>query len=156
MEKEIRDKLKLLVDSAQCADLGFIDGMGIPSIRKVFCTCHKGLRAHLISTNTSSLHIQEFEKNNSACLYFADRNNFRGLCLFGKAIIHHDPEYKEFLWHEGDEQYYPEGVADEDYCVIEFIADRGRYYMCEVDPYKGDLTLEDIDFTEKETSYIKY
>ena len=69
MEKEIRDKLKLLVDSAQCADLGFIDGMGIPSIRKVFCTCHKGLRAHLISTNTSSLHIQELEKTTvHACI----------------------------------------------------------------------------------------
>lgn len=156
MNKEIRNKLKEVISSVQCANLGFIDSTGSPSIRSVFCTCHKGLKAHLISTNTSSLHIQELAKNNNACLYFADNEHFRGLCLFGKAIIHHEPEYKEFLWHEGDEQYYPEGVTDEDYCVIEFIAERGRYYMCEVDPYKDDLTAEDLNFTEDETAYIKY
>lgn len=155
MKQEIKEKLRELVNSSQCAELGFIDGMGMPSVRRVFCTCHKGIRAHLISTNTSSLHIQELAKNDRACLYFGDSENFRGLCLYGKAVIHHEPEYKEFLWHEGDERYYPKGVTDEDYCVLEFIADRGRYYMCEADPYKGDVTLEELDFEEGETSYIK-
>jgi len=29
---------------------------------------------------------------------------------------------------EGDTLYYPKGVADPDYCVLEFTASAGRYY----------------------------
>lgn len=156
MKKEIKEKLEELVRLAQCADIGFIDSMGTPSIRRVFCSCHRGIKAHLISTNTSSLHVQELAKDNRACLYFEDSRNYVGLSLFGKVIIHHDAEYKELLWHEGDEQYYPKGVTDEDYCVLEFIAERGRYYMGMENPYKGDVTPEELAFREDETSYIKY
>lgn len=28
----------------------------------------------------------------------------------------------------GDEIYYPEGVDDEDYCVLRFTAEKGNYY----------------------------
>lgn len=156
MKKEIREKLKELVCSAQSADLGFIDKAGMPSIRRVFSTCHKGLKAHLISTNTSSLHVQELEKDGRACLYFEDSEKFWGLCLFGKAIVHHDAEYKELLWKEGDEKYYPGGVTDEDYCVVEFIAERGRYYMGTEEPYKGDVPEEELALPEEETSYVIY
>ena len=43
---------KLIADS-MFADIGFIDANGSPSIRRVFCTWHKGVGKHLISTNTS-------------------------------------------------------------------------------------------------------
>lgn len=135
-------ELRELVYSAEFADIGFIDSTGTPGIRRVFCTWHKGMRAHLISTNTSSLHVQEFMKNSKACLYFEDSNRFKGLCLSGKVIVHFEPEYKELLWNEGDEKYYSKGVADEDYCILEFVADRGRFYM---GLGKGDLTGEELE-----------
>lgn len=138
----VKEELRELVNSSGFADIGFIDSKGMPSIRRVFCTWHKGLKAHLISTNTSSLHVQELMKNDRACLYFEDSQRFKGLCLTGKAIIHQEAEYKELLWNEGDEKYYSKGVTDEDYCIIEFVAESGRYYMS---LGKGDLTVEELE-----------
>lgn len=135
-------ELKELVFQSGFADIGFIDSMGRPSIRRVFCTWHRGLKAHLISTNTSSLHVQEMVKNDKACLYFENSIQFKGLCLSGKVIIHHEPEYKELLWNEGDEKYYSKGVTDEDYCILEFVADSARYYMS---LGKGELTAEELE-----------
>ena len=35
---------------------------------------------------------------------------------------------KEMIWREGDEQYYPSGVTDPNYCVLKFTATDGRFY----------------------------
>ena len=32
------------------------------------------------------------------------------------------------IWHNGDEQYYPGGVTDPNYCVLKFTATDGRFY----------------------------
>ena len=32
------------------------------------------------------------------------------------------------VWRDGDTAYYPQGVADPDYCVLKFTAQSGRYY----------------------------
>lgn len=37
-------------------------------------------------------------------------------------------EAKEMCWREGDTMYYPKGVADPDYCILKFTAEKGRYY----------------------------
>ena len=39
-----------------------------------------------------------------------------------------DAGIKEEIWQTGDEMYYPQGVADPDYCVLKFTASDGRYY----------------------------
>ena len=82
----------------------------------------------LISTNTSSAHIKTLLKNDKVCIYFSDDKTFEGVCFYGKAIVHFEREYKELLWNEGDEKYYPKGIDDEDYCILEIVADSGRYY----------------------------
>ena len=96
-----------LIDRSLFADLGFMDVQGRPGIRKVFCVWHRGLRRHLISTNTSSAHVQSLQRNGEACLYFADSERFEGLCLSGRAVVHFERSYRELLWHDGDEKYYP-------------------------------------------------
>lgn len=123
-----KNEIMQLVNDSLFANVGFIDNEGMPAIRRVFCTWHKGLGRHLISTNTSSMHVQYLLKNNDACLYFEDSNKFEGVCFTGKAIVHFEDEYKKMLWKDGDEQYYPKGIADEDYCILEFVAERGRFY----------------------------
>ena len=123
-----KDEIMRLVNGSLFANLGYIDHEGMPAIRRVFCTWHKGLGTHLISTNTSSVHIQNLLKRSDACLYFEDSKKFEGVCFTGKVKIHFEREYKEMLWKDVDEQYYPKGVTDEDYCILEFIAERGRYY----------------------------
>ncbi len=130
-----------LIDRSLFATIGYTDEQGRQNIRRVFCVWHKGVGRHLISTNTSSSHIQSLIKNKSICLYFSDDASFEGLCLYGEAVVHFEKEYKELLWNPGDEKYYPKGIDDEDYCVLEVIADSGRYYRYDG---KGDLTHTEI------------
>ena len=130
-----------LIDRSLFATIGYTDEQGRQNIRRVFCVWHKGMGRHLISTNTSSSHIQRLMKNKNICLYFSDDTSFEGLCLYGEAVVHFEKEYKELLWNPGDEKYYPKGIDDEDYCILEVIADSGRYYRYDG---KGDLTYAEI------------
>ena len=130
-----------LIDRSLFATIGYTDEQGRQNICRVFCVWHKGMGRHLISTNTSSSHIQRLMKNKNICLYFSDDASFEGLCLYGEAVVHFEKEYKELLWNPGDEKYYPKGIDDEDYCILEVIADSGRYYRYDG---KGDLTHAEI------------
>ena len=135
------NEIENLVKESGFASLGFLDLDGNPSIRRVFSTWHKGLGGHLISTNTSSLHVQALLKDDRACLYFDNCETFEGVCFTGKVIAHFDHEYRAMIWNEGDEKYYSKGVDDEDYCVLEFQADHGRYYRYDG---KGDISGREL------------
>lgn len=100
-----KDEIMALVNRSLFASIGYTDEAGRQNIRRVFCVWHKGLGRHLISTNTSSAHVQSLRKNGNACLYFSDDSAFEGLCLFGKFEAHFEREYRELLWNKGDEKY---------------------------------------------------
>ncbi len=136
-----KDEMMNLVNRSLFATIGYTDEEGRQNMRRVFCTWHKGLGRHLISTNTSSAHVKSLQKDGNACLYFSDDEAFEGLCLFGTLNVHFEKEYRERLWTEGDEQYYPNGVEDEDYCILEFVAESGRFYRYDG---KGDLSASEI------------
>ena len=140
-----QEEMYALISRSKVASLGYTDEEGLQNIRMVFCTFHRGIGVHLISTNTSSAHVQSLLKNGNACLYFSDASAFEALCLHGRAVVHFDREYRELIWHPQDVQYYPGGVEDEDYCVIEFIADSGRFYSGHSENYKGDMTGQEIE-----------
>lgn len=147
------DEIDKLVKEAGFASIGFLDGDGNPSIRRVFSTWHKGLGGHLISTNTSSLHTQALLENTQACLYFDNCRTFEGVCFTGTVVVHFEHEYKAMLWNEGDEKYYSKGVDDEDYCVIEFLADHGRYYRYDG---IGDISAEELAEYDKDAEFVNY
>ena len=131
-----------LVNRSLFATIGYTDEQGRQNVRRVFCVWHKGIGRHLISTNTSSSHVQSLMKNPNVCLYFSDDSTFEGICLYGKAVIHQESEYKQLLWNEGDEKYYPKGIDDEDYCILEIIADSARFYRFDG---KGELSKTQIE-----------
>lgn len=145
-----QDELMNLIDRSLFATISYCDENGRQNIRRVFCVWHKGLGRHLISTNTSSRHVQSLKIDPEMCLYFHDDASFEGVCFYGKALIHLDREFKELLWNEGDEKYYPQGIDDEDYCVLEFIADSGRYYRFDE---KGDLSLEEMETFDRDKAF---
>lgn len=147
------NEIDSLVKESNYATLGFVDQGGNPSVRRVFCTWHKGLGRHLISTNVSSMHTQSLLSNNKACLYFDNCETIQGICFTGTVTVHFDHEHKALLWNEGDEIYYPTGVDDEDYCVIEFQADYGRYYRYDG---IGDISAEELAEYDKETAFVNH
>lgn len=136
-----KDELMHLVNRSLFATIGYTDGEGRQNMRRVFCVWHKGLGSHLISTNTGSAHVQSLLKDGNACLYFSDDAAFEGLCLSGHAVVRMEREYKELLWNEGDEKYYPGGIEDEDYCILEFRAESGRFYRFDG---IGDLSAQEM------------
>ena len=147
-----KDEIMDLIDRSLFATIGYTDEEGRQNVRRVFCTWHAGLGRHLISTNTSSAHIQSMLKEGKGCLYFSDDETFEGCCFYGNFIPHFEKKYRELLWNEGDEKYYPNGVTDEDYCILEFVADSGRYYRYDG---KGDITREQIAEYDKGKEYTK-
>ena len=146
-----KDEIMELVNKSLFADLGFIDSDGNPAIRRVFCTWHKGLGTHLISTNTSSMHIQNILKCGNTCLYFENSESFEGVCFTGKSVVHFERKYKEMMWTEGDEKYYPKGIEDEDYCILEFIAEKGRFYRFDA---IGNISNEEIRAFDQNATLI--
>lgn len=132
-------EMQNLIDRSLFATLAYEGTDGRIQVRRVFCTWHRGLARHLISTNTSSEHVASLLRDSRASLYFADDRRFEGLNLTGRAVIRTERPWKELLWHDGDEKYYPRGIDDEDYCILEFIADGGRFYRFDG---KGNLDAE--------------
>ena len=144
------NEIKHLIDRSLFADLGFIGEDGFPAVRRVFCVWHRGIGAHLISTNTSSGHVAHLASDDRACLYFADSETFEGVCLTGRARVRTERHFRELLWNDGDEKYYPKGIDDPDYCVIEFTAESAKYYRYDG---KGALSTSDIAAFDADRSY---
>ena len=145
------EELTALVNRSLFASLGYTDTEGRQNIRRVYCVWHKGLGRHLISTNTGSAHVQSLLQNPNACLYFSDDAAFEGLCLSGKCSIRQEQSFRELLWNAGDEKYYPAGIGDPDYCVLEFVAESGRFYRFDG---KGPLSAETLAASAAEQQYV--
>ena len=124
----LKDEIWELIQKTEFAHISYVDGEGNPQIKMLFCNFHKGMSKFYFSTNTSSLHVQHLCRRSKACVYISDSVNFKGLMLSGEMIVHHDHDTKQLLWHDTDIQYYPKGVDDEDYTVLEFVVQHGRYY----------------------------
>jgi general stress protein 26 len=80
----------------------------------------------------------------------SDDVRFEGLNLTGEAVIHTERPWKELLWHEGDEKYYPAGIDDEDYCILEFTAREGRFYRFDG---KGTVSAADMAERDRDRAY---
>ncbi len=130
-EAEVRAAALELVERSRIAFLGTIGGEGGPEIKAVECADHDGLEAIWISTNTSSEHVGQLEKDPRASVYFAyhDSIPWQGLLLSGRVEIRRDSEARERLWEDGWEKFYPKGVTDPDYTVLRFVPSWGKYWQ---------------------------
>ena len=91
---------------------------------------HESMKTHYFSTNTSSRRVGQFLKNPKASVYYVDdtKDQYKGALFTGTMEVCTDHDTKAFLWRDGDEMYYPQGVDDEDYCVYKFTAETVNYY----------------------------
>ncbi len=118
-----------IADKQAIAFIGSVDEAGFPNIKAMLQPRKReGIKTFYFTTNTSSMRVAQYEKDNRACIYFCDRRFFRGVMLRGTMEVLTDSASKEMIWREGDTMYYPGGVTDPDYCVLRFTAISGRYY----------------------------
>lgn len=90
----------------------------------------KGLQEFFFSTNTSSMRVQQYQKNPNASIYFYHKGwiKYVGIMLKGKMEVLKDQNTKNMIWKKGDTIFYKKGVTDPDYCVLKFTAESGRFY----------------------------
>lgn len=118
-----------MADKLKTAFIGSVDKEGYPNIKAMLQPRKReGIRVFYFTTNTSSLRVAQFLQNDKACVYFCDGRFFRGAMLRGTMEVLTDADSKAMIWRDGDEEYYPKGVTDPDYCVLRFTASSGRFY----------------------------
>lgn len=118
-----------IIDKTGVSIISSIDADGFPNTKAMLnVRKRKGIKLLYFSTNTSSIRVEQYRRNPKACVYFYDKRFFRGIMLKGTMTVLEDAASKEMLWQQGDTLYYPQGVADPDYCVLLFTAIGGRYY----------------------------
>ncbi|MFX0087852.1 MAG: pyridoxamine 5'-phosphate oxidase family protein [Candidatus Hodarchaeota archaeon] len=133
-KKEIRQLAIQLINSTEVAYFTTVSN-GIPYTRalenlrneKKFPKASKMFAEHrndliiYFSTNTSSAKVKQIKKNPSVSVYYCKPKEYLGVMIGGLIKIITDQNIKEGLWEEGWERYYPEGVEDEDYTVLQLI-----------------------------------
>lgn len=118
-----------LIDKQKTAYISSIDSNGFPNTKAMLASRKReGIKNFYFTTNTSSMRVEQYQKNSNACIYFCDRRFFRGVMLKGHMEVLTDSFHKEMIWQDSDTMYYPQGVTDPDYCVLKFTAICGRYY----------------------------
>ena len=118
-----------LIDAAGVSIISSVDEAGFPNTKAMLPPRHReGLQQLFFTTNTSSLRVKQYAANPKACVYFFDKRFFRGVMLRGTMAVLQDSKSKRMIWRDGDEMYYPQGVTDPDYCVLQFTTQDGRYY----------------------------
>ena len=123
------NQVRELVTQATVSIISSVDEQGFPNTKAMLPPRkHVDIKTFYFTTNTSSMRVAQFRENPKACIYFFDQRFFRGVMLTGSMRVLTDPASKEMIWRDGDEMYYPLGVTDPDYCVLEFTAHEGRYY----------------------------
>lgn len=119
-----------IIESSSNAIIGSIGEDGYPNIKAMLKPRENdGIKKFYFTTNTSSMRVSQYRKNNKASLYFYNPRFFKGVMMKGVMNVLEDQSTKERIWLNGDEMYYPKGVTDPDYCVLEFIAESGRIYQ---------------------------
>lgn len=126
-EEALKQGLELMETQNFCL-LATNGDNGFPNIKGMNNIRHEGLKRIWFSTNTSSRRVQQLKRDNKACVYYVNNEQFKGLMLIGEIDILQDIESRKMLWSEGAEIYYPLGVEDPDYSVLRFTADWGNYY----------------------------
>jgi pyridoxamine 5'-phosphate oxidase len=126
---QAKKKALELVKNSKTAVLATMDAKGYPNMRAMLNLEWDGLKTIWFSTNSSSAKISQVTKNKKAGVYFCDDKMFKGLRLVGDIKVRKDKEAKEKLWRPGFEMYYPKGVTDPGYCVLELKVKGGSYYQ---------------------------
>ena len=117
-----------------------IDENGFPNIKAMLVPRKIEGNKFYFTTNTSSMRVKQYQKNNKSSIYFYNKGliRYEGVMLTGTMKVLTDEKIKQEIWRAGDTMFYKQGVTDPDYCILEFTALNGRYY-CDLKTESFDL-----------------
>ena len=136
----VKSLIAQMADTLPVTYISSVDEEGFPCTKAMLSPrVREGIKVFYFTTNTFSLRVAHYKTNPKACIYFCDEEGFRGMMLRGTMEVLTDSKSKEMIWRDGDEQYYPGGVTDPNYCVLKFTAADGRFYS---DFYPRSFVIE--------------
>ena len=136
----IKELIAQMADKQPIAYISSVDQEGFPWTKAMLKPRKReGIKTFYFTTNTFSIRVAQYKANPKASIYFCDAKGFKGMMLRGTMEVLTDAASKEMIWHNGDEQYYPGGVTDPNYCVLKFTATDGRFYS---DFYPRSFVIE--------------
>ena len=111
------------------AFVGSVNRNNAPNIKAMVVARREGLKTFYFASNNSAMRTEQYQHNNSACIYFKGGLIYKGLMLEGSMEILNDETSKKLIWERGMKNIYKNGgINDPDYCVLRFTAKTGRYY----------------------------
>ena len=136
----VKELIAKMADSLPVTFISSVDNEGFPWTKAMLAPrkC-EGIKTFYFTTNTISIRVAHYKANPKASIYFCDAEGFKGMMLRGTMEVLTDAASKEMIWRDGDEQYYPGGVTDPNYCVLKFTASAGRFYS---DFYPRSFVIE--------------
>ncbi len=136
----VKELVAQMADKQPIAYISSVDREGFPWTKAMLKPRKReGIKTFYFTTNTFSIRVAQYKDNPKASIYFCDAEGFKGIMLRGTMEVLTDAASKEMIWCEGDEQYYPGGVTDPNYCVLKFTATDGRFYS---DFYPRSFVIE--------------
>ncbi len=125
-----KEQILEFIQKQKVAFIASIDSEGFPNMKAMLTARKIEDNCFYFTTNTTSLRVSQYRKNEKASIYFFSRGRFRyeGVMLIGTMEVLEDAETKREIWRTGDTMFYKKGVTDPDYCVLKFTATKGRYY----------------------------
>lgn len=142
MEDRTRKMMDELIERSGNAYVCSVDEAGYPLVKCMFARGKSGNQFYF-SSNLSSRRTGQFLHNSKSSVYFCDEANFQAVLLSGEMEVLTDLDHRRMIWREGDEQYYPTGVEDADYCVLRLTARRGRCYLFHAQ--ENRVVMEDFE-----------
>ena len=136
----VKELIAQMADKLPIAYISSVDQEGFPWTKAMLKPRKReGIKTFYFTTNTFSIRVAQYKANPKASIYFCDAKGFKGMMLRGTMEVLTDAASKEMIWRDGDEQYYPGGVTDPNYCVLKFTATDGRFYS---DFYPRSFVIE--------------
>ena len=136
----VKELIAQMADKLPIAYISSVDQEGFPWTKAMLKPRKReGIKTFYFTTNTFSIRVAQYKANPKASIYFCDAEGFKGMMLRGTMEVLTDAASKEMIWRDGDEQYYPGGVTDPNYCVLKFTATDGRFYS---DFYPRSFVIE--------------
>ena len=142
MNQDVLDAIWELRRNSSSAFLSYINSEGYPATRAMLILENEKIHTQYLSTNTSSGKVAALLKNPKASIYYCDPDHFQAVLFVGDIEVCTDAETRAFLWREGFEKYYPEGVNDPDYCVLKLTVKHGSHYH---GLYNTQFTPDDLE-----------
>jgi len=118
-----------LIDKQSVSFISSVDETGYPNTKAMLAPVKReGIKTFYWHTNSPSIRIKQYRNNPKACIYFYDKRFFRGVMLKGTMEVVEDKGIKAEIWKDEFSMYYTGGMDGEDFIILRFTAENGRYY----------------------------